>query len=250
MKNKKRLTWWDLIKWGISDQLGRSYSSEEKSRFYDRLAQDFFHRDRLAAFITKIISDLHTNTTPYICERAAGSGIITEHLYQQGFTKIRTSDLNATQLLVLQEKMPEIKTVVEDFNFPLKDIHAKTFDVILQVGATRFMTKKGQIIYIEEAFRTLHNGGYILWPVIWAEMPMAWLSKGWNPPKTTPWGIKLLLEKNGFEIIENPFLIHGKIGLLTTTFLVAQKNENPKPKNIFTSFLDLSKKIKIRFLKK
>ncbi len=249
MKKEKKLTWFSLVKWTFSDRNDETYNSEGKSRFYDRIARDFFHRDRLAQFISDTIISLFSKQNPYICERAAGSGIITESLYGNGLDNIRSSDLSESQLLVLQEKLPKIKVAVENFNELMPNVGDDSFDVIFQVGATRFMTKQGQINYIEEAARTLKKNAYLLWPVMWAEIPLAWARVGWNSPRTFSFRIARLLEKNGLEIIKAPILFHGRMFLLTTTFLIIQNKKQPIKRNIFSSLFHLVSKLDFKYLR-
>jgi hypothetical protein len=223
----KRLTWGALFKWVFRDTLDESYTSEGRSRFYDLIAREFFHRDRLGQYITDKILSLYQGRQPFICERAAGSGIITERLYAAGLRRIHATDLSESQLLVLKEKMPDITIAVENFNEDMAGIDDGSVDVIFQTGATRFMSPQGQRHYIHEAARTLHEGGHVLWPVMWAEIPLSWGRSGWRGPRMTSWGIARLLEKSGLEIVESPLVIHGRLCLLTTTFIVARKQAIP-----------------------
>ncbi len=207
------------------DQVDKTYDSDEKSRFYDDLARQYFHRDRLAEFIATKIKSLFPEGNPYICERAAGSGIITETLFKHQLTNIRATDLSPSQLKVLAEKLQGLETAVENLNDPMPEVPENTFDVVFQVGATRFMSKEGQENYINEAARTLKPGGYLLWPVLWVERPMVWFRKGSNNPLTTSWDIAMKMEKQGLEIVEAPWIVHGRMRLLTGTFLIGKKGK-------------------------
>ncbi len=223
MKNQpKRLGWLDFIQWAYQDTFGTTYSSEDKSRLYDEMAKQFFHRNRLATYIGNKILEYFPAQQPRIWERAAGSGIITEHLYQRGLTRIRASDLSESQLLVLKEKMEDIEIAIEDFNELVPDVNDRSVDVIFQVGATRFMSQQGQINYIIEAARTLKDGGIVIWPIMWAEVPLAWFRKG-KGPRTLSWNIARLLRQNGFEIVEAPIVWHGRMLLLTSRLMIARK---------------------------
>ncbi len=237
MKEKK-ISWWALFKWAFVDNNDNSYTSEEKSRFYDRLAKQYFHRDRLAKFISDYTDNIFSNKDIKICERAGGSGIITKILYNNGYKNIRVSDLSESQLIVLKEKLTDIEIVVEDFNQIMSEVKDNSFDLIFQTGATRFMTKEGQITYIKEAARTLKDGGLLYWPVMWVEVPLALLKKGFKSPKTLSISIRKLLKKENLKVIDKSILIHGKLGLLTTTFLIIQKgnHQNIKPSSPLPSF--------------
>ncbi len=241
MKSNQRLNWLDLFRWAFSDILGKTYSSEERSHFYDRMAFDFFHRDRLAKYIVDTIQGLFPKGNPYITERAAGSGIVTKELYERGYTNIRATDLSESQLKVLAEKLKGIEVKVENLDHEMKGVVDSSIDVIFQVGATRFMSRKGQETYISEAARALKNDGYVLWPVMWVERPLAWTMHGFKSPRTTSYTIASLASKYGLEVVSAPKLIHGRLGLLTTTLLILQKQEKTKQKNWFSAWLDISR---------
>ncbi|MGB1217466.1 MAG: class I SAM-dependent methyltransferase, partial [Saprospiraceae bacterium] len=237
MKSNRRLNWLDLFRWAFSDILGKTYSSEDKSHFYDRMAFDFFHRDRLAKYMVDTIQGLFPTGQAYVAERAAGSGIVTKELYERGYTNIRATDLSESQLKVLEEKLKGIEVKVENLNGEMDGVKDNSVDIIFQVGATRFMTRKGQETYISEAARTLKNGAYVLWPVMWVERPLAWTMHGFRSPKTTSFAIASLLSKHGLNVVSAPKLIHGKMGLLTTTLLVIQKQEKSQQKSWFSAGL-------------
>ncbi|MGK0389986.1 MAG: ubiquinone/menaquinone biosynthesis C-methylase UbiE [Maribacter sp.] len=237
----QRLSWLSFFKWIFNDTVNKTYTSEEKSRFYDQVAKDFFHRDRLAGYLTQKITSYFPAQQPYICERAAGSGIITERLYKKGFTKIRASDLSESQLLVLKEKLKEIEISIENFNELIPSVSDNSFDVVFQVGATRFMTRPGQLNYIKEAARTLKEGGIIIWPVMWGEIVLNWVRAG-KGPKTSSFNIAKLLQKEGFEIVESPWVIHGKMGMLSTTLLIAKKIEKTAPQSSLNTIMQLVRK--------
>ncbi len=242
MKSNRRLNWLDLFRWAFSDILGKTYSSEDRSHFYDRMAFDFFHRDRLARYMVDTIQELFPDGNPYIAERAAGSGIVTRELYERGYTNIRATDLSESQLKVLEEKLEGIEVRVENLDHEMEGVADDSVDVIFQVGATRFMSRKGQVTYISEAARTLKNGGYVLWPVMWVERPLAWMMHGFKSPRTTSYAIASLASRHNLELVSSPKLIHGKMGLLTTTLLVLQKQEKTKQRNRFSAWLDISRK--------
>jgi len=248
--NQKKLSWFALFKWAFNDTINKTYTSEEKSRFYDRIAKDFFHRYRLAEYIVERIIVHFPAQQPYICERAAGSGIITETLHKKGLTRIRASDLSESQLLILKEKLEGLEIAIENFNEPMEGIEDNLFDVVFQVGATRFMSKDGQINYIQEAARTLKQDGILIWPVMWAEVPLTWLRTGLSSPRTLSFRITRLLEKEGFEIVEAPWVIHGRMGLLTSTVLVAKKTGNSIQRGFMGTFVHLFKKRAWKFLGK
>lgn len=247
---QKKLSWFALFKWAFNDTINKTYTTEEKSRFYDRIAKDFFHRYRLAEYIVQRIIAYFPAQQPYICERAAGSGIVTETLYKKGLTRIRASDLNKSQLLVLKEKMEGIEIAIENFNEPMNGIENDIFDVIFQVGATRFMSKEGQFNYIKEAARTLKQGGILIWPVMWVEIPLTWFRTRLSSPRTLSYRIAHLLEKEGFEIVEAPWVIHGRMGILTSTVLIAQKTGNSNSKGQIGTIRQLFKKRDWKYLGK
>lgn len=245
----QRLSWLSFFKWIFNDTVDKTYTSEEKSRFYDQVAKEFFHRDRLASYLTQKITSYFPAQQPYIYERAAGSGIITEKLYEKGFTKIRASDLSESQLLILKEKLEGIEISIEDFNELIPAVKDDSFDVVFQVGATRFMTRSGQLNYIKEAARVLKKDGIIIWPVMWGEIVLNWVRKG-NGPKTISFNIARLLEKEGFEIVESPWVIHGKMGMLSTTLLIAKKTGQNTPKNWLDTIMQLTRKWTWVYLRK
>ena len=169
------------------------------------------------------------------------ANIITEKLYDKGFTKIRASDLSESQLLVLEEKLKGIEISIENFNDLIPSVPDNSFDVVFQVGATRFMTRAGQLNYIKEAARTLKEDGIIIWPVMWGEIILNWVRAG-KGPKTISFNIARLLEKEGFEIVESPWVIHGKMGMLSTTLLIAKKTSQSNPKNWLNTMMQLTRK--------
>lgn len=244
----KRLSWFDLFKWAFNDTINKTYTTEEKSRFYDQIAIDFFHRHQLANYITNRILYHFPNQQPYICERAAGSGIVTAALYKKGLTKIRASDLSNFQLKILEEKLAGIETAIENFNDLIPEVGDDSVDVVFQVGATRFMTKQGQKNYIHEAARILKEGGILIWPVLWVEIPMNWVKKG-KRPKTLSLSISRMLEKAGFEIIEAPWVFHGKLLFLTSTVIIAKKRKQPIQHSVINTLGQLRKKRKWIYLR-
>ncbi len=222
-KKKRRFTWFSLAKWAVTDGKGINYDTEERSEVYDQIAIDYFHRDRLAKFLVDKTGEWFPGKKDIrICERAAGGGIVTNTFYDAGYQNIRVSDISKTQLDVLSEKLPNIKTIEEDINTKMPDVGDDEFDLMLEVGATRYMTRSGQQVFIKEAKRALAEGGLLLWPVMLVEMPLTWVKKGMSGPVTSPWGIKKLLENEGFFIKEMPFLWHGKMGIIATYLLVAE----------------------------
>lgn len=233
-----------LAKWIYMDVTDQNYNSEEKSQEYDELAHKMFHRHRLGQFIVKLLQKYYPLDAPNqlnICERAAGGGIITKILYESGYSNIRATDLNATQLELLQQKLPHIHTVVENINASIKGVERDTFDVIFQVGATRFITPEGQKMYVKEAYRTLKEGALLIWPVFVAEEFLSKIRHGLGQHKSSSYGIAWLLEETGFEIVEAPLVVHGRYGSLSGIVLVAKKLATPLPVSKVKSALALTK---------
>lgn len=233
-----------LAKWIYMDATDQNYNSEEKSQEYDELAHKMFHRHRLGQFIVELLQKYHPHDPAdklHICERAAGGGIITHLLYENGYTNIRATDLNATQLEVLKQKLPNIHTAVENINDPIEGIENDSFDVMLQVGATRFITAEGQRTYVKEAYRTLKEGALLIWPVFVAEEVLSKVRHGLGKHKSSSYGIAWLLEETGFEIAEAPLVVHGRYGSLSGIVLVAKKLATPQPISKVKSALRLTK---------
>lgn len=203
------------------------YDSHEYAESYEEHAQAVFERHQVGtavahAFNRYLPAELPLKET-IICERAAGTGIITEELAKFGY-QVRASDLNMAPLKILENKQLANVTIHgnDDLNKPMNDVKNGSVHGVVEVGATRFMTPGGQKTFIKEAQRVLIEGGILIWPIFFGErMPQ---DKARRPTsETVP--IAHLLEKSGFEVLEANFIWDG---IRSYHLLVAKKNSEFK----------------------
>ena len=76
---------------------------------------------------------------------------------------------------------------------------------------------------------------------MWGEIVLNWARAG-KGPKMSSFNIARLLEKEGFEIVESPWVIHGKMGMLSTTLLIAKKVEQTASRSPLNTMMQLTRK--------
>ena len=227
------------------------YATPESSEAYDFIAKKYFDREKLGHDIAQTFNLYlpgHLKIEDaIICDRAAGTGIISRALSDYGF-QVRASDLNVTQLEQIRQTAPSITTVREDFNELMTGVEDESVHGVVQVGATRYMTVNGQVNYVREAQRVLVENGLLIWPVFRREIPEAKLKHGWSH-KSGFQEIVKLLETNGFEILSADYVVHGFMYSTPCSLVVARKNSDFEHNQSLQHTLALLRKsFKIRFL--
>jgi 2-polyprenyl-3-methyl-5-hydroxy-6-metoxy-1,4-benzoquinol methylase len=224
--NPKKPKFRDTISWAIRTRFADTYNTVQDAKAYDEIARYYFGREKLAHEIgLNFLQNISLNPEEaVICDRAAGTGIITEALVEAGF-KVRASDLSEYQLQELSKKFPSVELKLEDINGIMKDVATESVDGVVQVAAARFMTPFGQETFVREAQRVLKKGGIIIWPVFPTEMS-AKLRQGLDW-KGTSKDISKLLQENGFGIIGDDVVIHGVFGTFSCTLLMGKKKSYP-----------------------
>lgn len=212
----------ETLTWAWRSRWAQKYSSVKDAEMYDLVARYYFGREKLARMVvSEFINNLENNPSQnLICDRAAGTGIITEALMNAGFD-VRASDLSFEQLQILSRKFKNILAVVEDLNGIMENVADETADGLTEVAADRFMTANGQEIFVQEAARVLRKGGILVWPLIFGEFGGK-LKHGWKWRWSSKTRIKLL-QRNGFEIVSNEFKIKGLALPSMCRLLVAKK---------------------------
>ena len=111
---------------------------------------------------------------------------------------VRASDVSQEQLDLLSKRLPNVETVIEDFNQPMQGVKDGSVDGIIEVAADRYMTVDGQKKYVQESQRVLKKNGVLIWPLFLGECTHK-LKYGlkWKAGKKE---ISQLLEDNGFRI--------------------------------------------------
>lgn len=213
----------ELLGWLWRSRWASRYNSEKDSRIYDFVARHYFGRDKLAQQIAleflKYIDLKRFSAT--ICDRAAGTGIITKGLVEAGF-KVRSSDLNLSQLEELSKKIKDVTVVEEDLNDNVVGVDDSTVDGVVAVAADRFMTVKGQRIFVKEAKRVLKTNGILIWPTFFGEYVVGKFKYGRQWRGSPKEKIKLL-EENGFKILSNKLKVNGFLEPAVCKLLVAKK---------------------------
>lgn len=230
----------ETLRWLLRGASGKIYSSPKEAAEYNRIATKYYEREKLAEYIAKIYWKLILPGST-IFDSAAGTGIVTKALRAEGF-EVVAFDISSHQLDFLQSNIPEVTTIISDLNTPI-DCEDESVNGITQVGASRFMTVKGQEIFIKEAMRILKEDGVFIYPVFWGGIFSSKRKHGLKQ-KAFSFEISKFMEKCGFEILETPTLIHGIFGGTTCILIVAQKKANPKQRS-FGEMLKKSINIKI-----
>lgn len=212
----------EFIAWALKTRFGQKYDSSLGAVAYDKMARYHFAREKVAKDITlAFLENIPEHPKDaLICERAAGTGIITEALIAAGYN-VRASDLSKEQLELLSKRLPNVKTVFEDFNEPMQCVEDESVDGIVEVAADRYMTPEGQANYVREAYKKLKKDGILLWPVFLGEFVKK-LRNGFKW-KAGEKQISELLESNGFEILSNKRYVHGLNATKIFRLLVAKK---------------------------
>jgi len=212
----------ETISWLWRSKLVQRYQSERDAEMYDLVARYYFGRQELAKQISlEFLKRIEVvPTEAMICDRAAGTGIITEALLDVGYN-VCASDLSQTQLKTLAEKFSVATTKIEDLNGQMIGVEDNSIDGIVEVGADRFMTPMGQELFVQEAARTLKVGGILIWPTFPSEYH-AKFTQGWRWRASSLAKIKLL-KKNGFIILSNRLHIKSFSLAAVCRILVARK---------------------------
>lgn len=212
----------ECFAWALKTKFGLTYDTSEGAKAYDKFARYYFGRERMANDIAlTFLENMSTNPNDaLICERAAGTGIITEVLINAGY-KVRASDLSKEQLNMIAQRFPNIETILEDFNGPMQGVKDESVDGIVEVAAGRYMTIDGQKNYVKEAHRTLKKDGVLLWSIFPGEFIYK-LKYGfkWRAGEKQ---ITELLENYGFEIVSNKRYFYGLNTSKIFRLLVAKK---------------------------
>lgn len=210
------------LRWLLRDALGKTYSSPEEAEEYNRIAVKYFGREKLAEYIAKTFQELIPSESTII-DSATGTGIITKALTAKDF-KVVALDISSHQLDFLKNSISGITTILSDINSPI-NCEDESVGGITQVGANRFMTVKGQELFIAEAARVLKDDGVFIYPVFLGEIFSSKCKHGLKQ-KSLTFEISKFMEKCGFEILETQTLVHGIFGGTTCVLIVARKNDN------------------------
>lgn len=212
----------ECFAWALKTKFGLTYDTSEGAKAYDKFARYYFGREKMAndialAFLENIPA--HPNDA-LICERAAGTGIITEALVNAGY-KVRASDLSKEQLKLIAQRFSNVETILEDINGQMQGVKDESADGIIEVAADRYMTIDGQEKYVKEAHRTLKKDGVLLWPIFPCEFIYK-LKNGfkWRAGEKQ---ITELLENYGFDRVSNRRYFHGLHDSKIFRLLVAKK---------------------------
>ena len=215
----KKFTLWQVLGWMFRSVFGTKYKTIEDAEIYDYVARRFFGREELAEVIAARLR-YHVQCDPdktLIAERAAGTGIVTEKLVEAGF-HVRAFDISAAQLETLRQRLPTVATFTDDLNSPMLGMLPDVFDGLVQVGANRFMTEEGQLTFMQEAQRTLREGGIFIWPIFPFEIGCWW--------KPSCWRVRVLmktLHQVWFRHVHREFFYHYLSPFSMCWILIAKK---------------------------
>lgn len=213
----------EVLTWLWRSRWVSKYTSEKDSRMYDLVACHYFGREKLAKQIaSKFLKYIDLDPSlATICDRAAGTGIITKALVEAGF-KVRASDLSRSQLGELSKKFKDVIVVEENLNDNIIGVGDSTVDGLVAVAADRFMTVEGQKIFVREAKRVLKTDGILIWPTFFGEYIIGKIKYGRQWQGSPKEKIKLL-EENGFKILSNKLKVNGFLEPAVCRLLVAKK---------------------------
>ncbi len=197
----------EVVTWLWRSRWVQRYNSQRDAKMYDLVARYYFGRQKLALQISSVfLKYIKSPSQSIICDRAAGTGIITEALINAGF-KVRASDISKDQLLELSARFKDVEIAEDDLNGLMVGVGDGVFDGLVAVAADRFMTTNGQEIFVQEARRVLKDRGILVWPLILGEY-VGKIKHGLNWQNSLSARIKLL-EKNGFKILSKEFKFNG-----------------------------------------
>lgn len=160
----------DRFRQGFSIMMSADYDRHVDPNFYDdrqrRGSREILGRE-VVGVLSRYLPALNAQgEKPKVLDMAAGTGIISEVLKNQGYD-VTATDLSRKAIDFLADKFPDIKTVQADMNeaLPIED---DKFDGVTTVWGNRFI--KDTDAFLSEVRRVLKPGGIFAWPLFPTEI--------------------------------------------------------------------------------
>lgn len=214
------------VKVALSNEYEREVDplSYEEYVLSESLRRDLFAQE-VGDLMTRYSEVPSQNREMTALDIAAGSGIISRHISQLGYS-VTATDLSPSLLSYLKSTSADINVVCADMNcdLPFGD---NQFDVVTTVWANRFIKNNSQ--FLQNVHRVLKPDGTFVWPIFVAEAPIWILKSGFKNP-VMPNTVADMARNVGFKeviTIQNPLyfnLIRKRPPLhVAPSFVVAKK---------------------------